>query len=82
MAEFVLCNNYFQFSEFFQQISGTAISTKFAPPYTCIYMQTWIGKASIALAHVWDIAHSCDISLVWYIARLKLVLCFILFLHS
>ena len=51
MAEFVLCDNYFEFSEVFQQISGTAVSTKFAPPYTGIYMQTWMGKVSIALAH-------------------------------
>ena len=35
MAEFVLCNNFFEFnSDTFQQISGTAIGTKFAPPYT------------------------------------------------
>ena len=33
MAEFVLSN-----SDAFQQISGTAIGTKFAPPYACIYM--------------------------------------------
>ena len=33
MAEFVLSN-----SDAFQQISGTAIGTKFAPPYDCIYM--------------------------------------------
>ena len=33
MAEFVLTNNYFEFSEkIYQQISGTAIGTKFAPP--------------------------------------------------
>ena len=39
MAEFVLKNNLFKFnSKVFQQISGTAIGTKFAPPYTCIYM--------------------------------------------
>ena len=39
MAEFVLTNNYFEFSEkVYQQISGTAIGTKFAPPYACIYM--------------------------------------------
>ena len=39
MAEFVLKNNYFQFLEkVFQQISRTAIGTKFAPPYTCIFM--------------------------------------------
>ena len=33
MAEFGLSN-----SDTFQQISGTAIGTKFAPPYACIYM--------------------------------------------
>ena len=33
MTEFVLSN-----SDAFQQISGTAIGTKFAPPYVCIYM--------------------------------------------
>ena len=33
MAEFVLSN-----SDIFQQISGTAIGTKFAPPNACIYM--------------------------------------------
>ena len=39
MAEFVLKNNYFQFSDkVYQQISGTAIDTKFAPPYACIFM--------------------------------------------
>ena len=32
LAEFVLKNNYFQFSDkVYQQISGTAIDTKFAP---------------------------------------------------
>ena len=39
MAEFVLNNNIFEFtSRAYQQKSGTAIGTKFAPPYTCIYM--------------------------------------------
>ena len=39
MAEVVLRNNYFQFnSNLKHQISGTAIGTKFAPPYACIYM--------------------------------------------
>ena len=33
MVEFVLSN-----SDAFQQISGTAIGTTFAPPYACIYM--------------------------------------------
>ena len=38
-AEFVLKNNLFEFNDKVkQQISGTAIGTRFAPPYTCIYM--------------------------------------------
>ena len=39
MAGFVLKNNYFEFNgSIKQQISGTAIGTKFAPPYACIFM--------------------------------------------
>ena len=39
MAEFVLKNNYFEFNaKVKKQISGTAIDTKFAPPYACIFM--------------------------------------------
>ena len=39
MAEVVLRYNYFEFnSNLKHQISGTAISAKFAPPYACIYM--------------------------------------------
>ena len=39
MAEFFLKNNLFEFnSKFYKQISGTAIDTKFSPPYACIFM--------------------------------------------
>ena len=39
MAEFVLKNNLLEVkSKFYKQISGTAIGTKFAPPYACIFM--------------------------------------------
>ena len=39
IAEFVLKNNYFQFSDkVYQQILGRAIGTKFVPPYACIFM--------------------------------------------
>ena len=39
MAEFVLNNNIFDFnSKAYQQKPGTAIETKVAPPYACIYM--------------------------------------------
>ena len=45
MAEFVLKNNYFQFSdEVYQQIPGTATGTKFAPPYACIFMDQVEGQ--------------------------------------
>ena len=39
MTEFVLRNNYFEFNgQVKHQISGTAIGTKFAPTYACIFM--------------------------------------------
>ena len=39
MAEFVLKNNSFEFgNKIKQQISGTAIGTKFGPPYACIFV--------------------------------------------
>ena len=39
MVEFVLKNNYFEFNSIVKhQISGTAIVTKFSPPYACIFM--------------------------------------------
>ena len=39
MAEFILQNNYLEFNEEIKhQISGTAIGTKFSPPYACIFM--------------------------------------------
>ena len=39
IADFVLKNYLFEFDcKFYQQISGTAIGTKFAPPYACIFM--------------------------------------------
>ena len=39
LAELVLQNNYFEFDErYFKQIRGTAIGTKFAPPYAIIHM--------------------------------------------
>ena len=39
MAEFVLKNNFFEFdTNVYQLILGTAIGTKFAPPYACIFV--------------------------------------------
>ena len=37
MTEFVLKNNFYEFKiKIKQQVSGTAISTKFTPPYACL----------------------------------------------
>ena len=39
MAEFILKNNFFEFeTKIIQQISGTAIGTKFAPPYASLFI--------------------------------------------
>ena len=39
MVEFVLKNNFFEFNcGVKRQKSGTAIGTKFAPPYACIFI--------------------------------------------
>ena len=39
MADFVLKNNYFELNkQIKQQISGTAIGTKLAPPCACLFM--------------------------------------------
>ena len=39
MDEFVLKNNYFELNgKVKKQILGTAVGTKFAPPYACIFM--------------------------------------------
>ena len=39
MVEFVLKNNFFEFNgEVKRKKSGTAVVTKFAPPYACIFM--------------------------------------------
>ena len=38
MADFVLKNHYFELNgQIKQQISGTAVGTKFAPPYECLF---------------------------------------------
>ena len=39
MVQFVLKSNYFEFDSMIkQQVSGTAIGTKFFPSYACIFM--------------------------------------------
>ena len=40
MTDFVLKNNYFEFNKQIRlHISGTAFSTKFAPPYASLFME-------------------------------------------
>ena len=64
MAEFVLKINFFEFdSKVKQQVSGTAIGTKFAPPYACIFMdkveidflETQVVKPLVWLRYIDDI---------------------------
>ena len=50
MTEFVLKNNYFVFnSNMKHQIAGTAIGTKFAPPYACIYFDYGFGSVTLMI---------------------------------
>ena len=67
MADFVLKNNLFEFDcKFYQQVLGTAIGTKFALPYGCIFMdyleteflkteaiQPWLCKRFIDIFFIW-----------------------------
>ena len=50
-----------------QQISGTAIGTRFAPPYPCIYMdktETDFLKIQGLLSYIW-LRYIDDIFLTW-----------------
>ena len=68
MAEFVLKNNYFEFNgRIKQQLSGTAIGTKFAPPYACIFMdklETNFLKTQTLQLLVW-FRYIDDVFLLW-----------------
>ena len=68
MAEFVLKNSYFEFSnKIKQQISGTAIGTKLAPPYARIFMsdlETKFLDSQHLLALVW-LRYIDDIFFIW-----------------
>ena len=47
MVDFVLKNNLFEFDcKFYQQISGMAIGTKFAPPYGGAFSWTLLKQNS------------------------------------
>ena len=69
MAEFVLLkNNIFEFNgNVKQQVAGTAIGTKFAPLYACIYMdevETEIVKKQELNPLVW-FRCMIDIFFIW-----------------
>ena len=68
LAEFVLKNNLFEFNDKVkQQISGTAIGTKFAPPYACIYMdktETDFLKTQDLQPFIW-LRYIDDIFFIW-----------------
>ena len=68
MAEFVLTNNYFEFGQKeFHQISGTAIGTKFLPPYACIFMdkfETNFLKTQKLQSFVW-FRYIDDVFFIW-----------------
>ena len=75
MAEFVLKNNYFEFGQTVKhQTSGTAIGTKFAPPYACIFMD-WVETEFLAGEEhkpwMW-VRYIDDIFFVWTHGREKL----------
>ena len=68
LAKFVLQNNQFEFNgEVKQQISGTAIRTKFAPLYVCIFMDQVESEFSKIQQHeplVW-LRYIDDIFFIW-----------------
>ena len=68
MAEIVLKKNWFEFnSSVFQQVSGTAIGTKFVQPYACIFMDQYKTKfleTQILKALVW-FRYIDDIFFIW-----------------
>ena len=76
MARFVLGNNYFEFNGHVKKkISGTAIGTKFPPPYACIFMDDIETKflQSQSLQNFWyGLDTSMTFSLFELMAKTKL----------
>ena len=76
MAEFVLNNNFFEFDlKVKQQVSGTAIGTKFEPPYACIFMDKveidFFLERQVAKPLVW-LRYIDDIFFIWNESEEKL----------
>jgi hypothetical protein len=76
MAEFVLKNNYFEFDgDIYCQNSGTAMGTKFAPPYACIFMdmvETEFLKQQSVKPWIW-LLYIDDVFFVWLEGEDKLL---------
>ena len=76
MANFVLKNNFFEFNgELKRQESGTAIGTKFAPPYVCTFMdaaETEFVTSQYLQPSIW-LQYIDDIFFIWTHAEEKLV---------
>ena len=75
LAEFVLKNNLFEFNDKVkQQISGTAVGTKFAPSYACIYMDktaTDFLKIQDLQPFIW-LPYIDDIFFIWTLGESEL----------
>ena len=75
MANFVLKNNVFEFADkVVRQTSGTAIGTKFAPPYACIFMdqvEKDFLEGEVEKPYLW-VRYIDDIFLIWTHGRQKL----------
>ena len=75
IAQFVLKNNFFEFNnDVFQKISGTAIGTKFSPPYACIFMdqiETKFLRTQSYQAMIW-FRYIDDIFFIWTHGEKKL----------
>ena len=75
MADFVLKDNFFEFNgEIKRQKSGTAIGTKFASPYACIFMdevETEFRKSQELQPFLW-LRYIDDIFFIWAHGEKKL----------
>ena len=65
MAQFVLKNNFFQFNnDVFQQISSTAIGTKFTQPYAFIFMDQI--ETKFLRTQTYQVCYGLDTSTIFF----------------
>ena len=66
MAQFVLKNNFFQFNnDVFQQISSTAIGTKFTQPYAFIFMDQI--ETKFLRTQTYQVCYGLDTSTIFFL---------------